>query len=126
MILPASGANLTADANERQPSRTYKLDLQNGRVTGYTDGIEAVKQYVLKQLMTDRFTHQIYSGNIGHEIRVGGSFSSNLEASIKDALLIDDRIDDVQDFQSNATGDKIEVSFNVVTIYGRAEIREVI
>jgi len=119
-------AEQTTDETERQPSRTYRLDIGKGRVRGHVDGIEAVKQFVVKQLLTDRFRHEIYSINIGQEIRVGGEYSADVESMISEALLIDDRVIAIKDFQSTINGDKITVAFTVVSIFGDALIQEAI
>ena len=34
-----------------QPTRTYRLDMEAGRILGMTDGLEAMRQAVLKILL---------------------------------------------------------------------------
>ncbi|HIW31220.1 MAG TPA: DUF2634 domain-containing protein, partial [Candidatus Paenibacillus intestinavium] len=80
----------------QQPSLTWKLDLEKGRITGKTDGHEAVKQAVLKSLQTDRFWYEIYSWDYGHELTnlIGGSpvfVESEARRMISEALMTDDR-----------------------------------
>lgn len=126
MILPTRTTPLTTEEQERQPSRTYNLDLTNNRVTGYIDGIESIKQFVFKQLQTDRFRYLIYSGNVGHEIQYGSGYGADLESHISDALTVDDRIFEINDFRSTVNGDEVVVSFTVVSIFGDVAIREVV
>ncbi|MFF3922661.1 baseplate J/gp47 family protein [Paenibacillus lactis] len=51
-----------------QPSLTYRLNLEEGTLSGQIDGLEAIKQAVAKVLQTRRFEHLIYSSDYGHEL----------------------------------------------------------
>ena len=55
-----------------QPSLTYELNLKEKTIAGYIDGLEAVKQAVVKILQTRRFEHLIYSSNYGQELQSSG------------------------------------------------------
>ncbi|WP_027087408.1 DUF2634 domain-containing protein [Cohnella panacarvi] len=126
MSLPV-GAALAAEWNvQPMPSRTYRIDWARGRVIGMVDDLEAVRQQVYKILRTERFRHVIYSGNIGHSIRVGFGYQAELQTLVAEALLVDDRVKEVIDFRTSVSGDAIEVGFTVVTIYGATMIRGVI
>ena len=59
-----------------QTTRTYKLDIEARRVAGFVDETEAMKQAILKILLTERFDYLIYSWNYGIELNdiVGKSF----------------------------------------------------
>ena len=111
----------------QQPSLTWKLDLEKGKITGKTDGIDAVKQAVLKTLQTDRFWYAIYSFNYGHELTllIGSQpefISSEVTRMIEEALLIDDRITAVKNVETSISGDnQISIRFTVTTIYGSFE-----
>lgn len=52
------------------PSLTYRMDWERKRITGQTDGLEAVQQAAAKILRTDRFEHLIYSSDYGTEWRL--------------------------------------------------------
>lgn len=111
----------------RQPSRTWKLDLERGRISGMTDGLEAVKQSVFKILQTERFVYLIYSANYGTETRrflgsAQGYLESEIKRRIREALLQDDRISDVRDFAFAFDGDSVLVEFTVVSIFGSFQI----
>lgn len=118
---------------KNQPSRTYRLDISKQRVTGYIDGLEAVKQAILLILNTERFRHQIYSWNYGNEISraIGKDFQlaqSNVKRYIKEALLQDERITDVEGFVfENVERNTLAVSFTVHTVFGdlseKAEVK---
>lgn len=110
----------------QQPSRTWKLDFERGRVTGMVDGLEAVKQSVFKILQTERFAFLVYSTNYGVELgRFLGSsqayIQSELKRRIREALMQDDRITDVTDFRVSFNGDTVNVEFTVVSTFGRFE-----
>ena len=86
------------------PTRTYKVDFDAGRVAGFTDETEAMKQAIFKILQTERFSFLIYSWNYGIELNsiVGKSypmFSSEIKRVITEALMVDSRITYVTDFQ---------------------------
>ena len=72
-LIPGQSAgtlSLTVDITPAasQTTRTYKMDLETGRVTGYVDGTEAMRQAILKILLTERFAYLIYSWDYGIEL----------------------------------------------------------
>ena len=67
-MIPSTSGFLTADLQvERQPSKTYKMDLEGNTTRGFTDDLEAMKQVVFKILNTERYVYPIYSWNYGIE-----------------------------------------------------------
>ena len=56
------------------PTRTYQV--KNGRILGWTTGMEAMKQTVEKLLLTERFQNLIYSEHYGVELNrlIGKSY----------------------------------------------------
>ncbi|MGG4193175.1 Protein of unknown function [Paenibacillus sp. cl6col] len=110
-----------------QPTRTYRLDMEAGRILGMTDGLEAMRQAVLKILLTERFEYLIYSPDYGSELRAQIGYSlgfvkSELERTISEALLQDDRILRVGEFAFEQTGDALQVHFKVETVLGKLEM----
>lgn len=107
-----------------QPSRTYRVDWQRKRVQGYTDGTEAMEQAILKILSTERFAYYIYSWNYGTEMsRVWGKsqpvVESELERVLREALLADDRIQEIRDFTLSFVDKRTaSVAFTAVTPMG--------
>jgi hypothetical protein len=127
-MIPKGGALLGGQITKvkQQPSRTYRLDLENGRILGMIDGLDAVRQTVFQILQTERFEHLIFSGNYGSSLTgVAGKdsqfFDSKISRLIREALLQDDRIKDVVDMQVTKKGDEALVTFTVVTQYGEFE-----
>lgn len=115
---------------EEQPSKTYKLDLDAGRIVGYADGLEAVKQAIRKALITPRFKCLIYDDQYGSELKEAISQKDTghdyIEAAvpglIKDTLSQDSRILDASDFSFSFDGGSVEINFTVETIYGAVDI----
>ena len=87
-MLPDNGDDLRQGFTVvRQPSLTYRLDLEEGRVAGRVDGREAVRQAVFLALQTERFAHEIFSPNYGSELNVlGGTAPPLVYAQIKQAV----------------------------------------
>lgn len=120
------GGDLTTIETVDETSRTYGIDFDKGRCTGIIDGLDAVKQAVYKILQTDRFAFLIYDANYGSEIfglqgRSEGYVRSEIARRIREALLTDDRISDIENMQITITGDSALVTFTVVSVYGNFE-----
>lgn len=107
----------------KQPSRTYRMDLNEERIAGYTDQLEAVRQMVYCILNTERYENLIYSWNYGMELKdLYGKpipyIKSELKRRIKEALIQDDRILDVNSFDFKHRGGTLTVRFMVETDCG--------
>ena len=72
------GEDLEVQTAAEAPSRTYKIDFDAGRVGGFCDETEAMKQAIYKIIQTERFAYLIYSWNYGIELDavVGKSYGS--------------------------------------------------
>lgn len=124
----------TLKEEEEQPSLTYKLDFQNKRIFGKTDGINAVNQSIHKAMLTPRFKCLIYDNQYGSEIEdaiIAKDASreyveASIEGFIKDALKPDTRILSVYGFTVEFIEDAVHISFKVDTIFGETEVQEVI
>ena len=106
------------------PTRTYALDVEKNRIKGFTDGLKAMEQAVYKILMTERFKHVIYSFNYGFEFediadRLYPYAYSVIRQHISEALLADDRIIRVYDFNfERGRNHGLLVRFTVTTTEG--------
>lgn len=108
------------------PSKTYKIDFEKGEIYPvFIDGTEALKQAVIKAVKTMRDKYLIYSSDYGCEIYYlkGKSYSKEylqieVPRLIREALIIDDRIEAIENFIVNVIGDELHVSFEVTSIYG--------
>lgn len=105
------------------PSKTYALDSESGRISGYVDELEAVRQAVYKALNTERYMYAGYTDNYGVELRdkIGTRLTyalPEIKRCISEALEWDSRIDSVDGFAFVPGGDSVQVSFIVHSIYG--------
>ena len=113
-----------------QPSRTYGVDFDRGRVVGMVDDTAAMRQAILKIMRTERFSCLIYSWNYGRELNgiFGQSFpvvQSEIRRAVKEALLQDGRVLDVRDITVSLVGRRAaQVSFTAVTVFGEISIDE--
>ena len=132
-MIPATAGFLAKDFEIRQqPTLTYRMQQDCSLVRGYIDGLEAVRQAVYKIIMTERYQYTVYSWNYGIELLdlFGEPVTyvcPELKRRISEALLCDDRIQGVDNFEYDLSRKGIVlVSFTVHTIFGdvRAE-REV-
>lgn len=119
---------------EELPSKTYRLDLDEGRIVGYVDGIDAVNQAIRKAIITPRFKCLIYDNQYGSEIEdaiIAKDASREyteaaIEGFIKDALLPDTRVLSVSNVSVEFEDDGAHISFTAETIYGETEVEEVL
>ncbi len=118
------GENVAVQSAAKAPSRTFKIDFEAGRVGGFCDDTEAMRQAINKILQTERFEYLIYSWNYGIELNsvLGKSyptFASEIKRVIKEALLADSRITDISDFDVKKINKKTaSVKFTADTIFG--------
>lgn len=117
---------------EQQTSRTYRIDWEKGRIVGFVDGLEAVKQAVYLILHTERYEHLIYSTDYGSELKglIGKDqlfVQSEIKRRVREALMQDDRIEDVTNFDFQFNEDTVTVRFTVVTTFGSfTEVTEIV
>jgi|SRR5690606_27396855 len=122
-MIPSTTTVLNAPVEEeQQPSLTWYMDFERGRIIGMADDIRALRQTVFQILQTDRFRYLIYSFDYGHEVSslIGENpmlVESEVTRMITEALTQDDRINDVQNVHITMQGDSILVNFDVISIY---------
>lgn len=109
-----------------EPTFTWKIDFENKRVIGYTDEIEAMKQAIYLILNTERYRHEIYDWNYGIELsdlfgKDKAYVYPELKRRIREALMADDRITDVTDFEFESNRNTILARFTVNTVFGDTE-----
>ena len=117
------------ETEEIQTSRTYKIS--GNKIQGFVDGLEALKQAIYKVLNTERYEYPIYSFNYGIELEnlIGKDpvyVQIELKRRIRECLLRDDRITEVDNFKFEFNGDQLKCTFDVHSIFGNLTIsREV-
>ena len=119
-------------ADSGQATKTYKMDLSTGRVTGYVDGTDAMRQAILKILLTERFTYLIYSWNYGIELNgVFGRSTQTLTGEarriVQEALLADSRITGITNFSVVQLDRRtISIQFTAETIFGEIPVERAV
>jgi hypothetical protein len=124
-MIPSTVGFLKQDFKvEKQPCFTYKMNPDRNLICGYTDELDAVKQAVYKILMTERYQYVMYSWNYGIELLdlFGEPVTYvclELKRRISEALLQDDRIEEVDGFMFEfPQKGVVHVSFRVHTVFG--------
>ena len=108
----------------------YGVDFETGQLTGAkVNGAEAVKVWIWKCLMTERFLFPVYSWRYGSELRryVGKYktdeyLKTDLRLAIEDALLINKKISAITNFKATLVKDRLNISFTAKTVYGVVRI----
>ncbi|CEP39556.1 phage-like element PBSX protein [[Clostridium] sordellii] len=118
--------------NSVQSSKTYKLDSFNGRITRKIDELESIKQAVFKILQTERFENVIYDANYGVELagfigKPKDFVKNDIERTIKDALLADERILNIESFNIiDEVKDNFKIEFKINSIFGNIDFESVV
>ena len=125
-LTPAQASNPDSLANigqeEQLPSYTWYFDLKEKVLSGTCDGKTAVMQSIYLTLFTDRYKWLIHDWDYGHELTSLFGMPRTyvipeIERLVKEALIQDDRIDDVFNFHFEQGNDRVSlfVSFDVKT-----------
>ncbi|KIN52423.1 DUF2634 domain-containing protein [Bacillus subtilis] len=123
------------DSEVIETSQTYKIDFENGRITNeMITGLEAIRQFVYLSLHTERYAYSVFNHDIGNELQDILADNETTDAYkkmeiprlIEEALIYDDRVSSVSDFEIEKQGDSFHVSFTVETDEGKLEIEEVL
>ena len=121
-MIPKSSINIELSPEESiETSRTYKIS--GNKIQGFTDELEALQQAIYKVLNTERYEYPIYSFNYGIELEnlLGKDqvyIQIELKRRIRECLLQDDRITEVDNFRFEVAGDSIKCTFDVHSIFG--------
>ncbi|WP_270942521.1 DUF2634 domain-containing protein [Romboutsia lituseburensis] len=110
-----------------QPSKTFQI--KENRIIGICDKLDALKQSIDLILSIERYKYPIYSWNYGIELNdLYGEHISyvipELERRIKESLLQDDRIKDVDSFTFKITKNTVYTTFLVHSIYGDISVEK--
>lgn len=126
-MLPLNDKDILRINESTEPSNTFFIDFEKGRISGFIDEKEAVKQAIMLILNTERYKFLIYSWNYGAELEalIGTHpdiVEDEAERLISEALLQDDRITTVYDFEFSRNRDTLLVNFKVDSIYGDIDV----
>lgn len=105
------------------PSLTFKMNYDPHTIVGTIDTIKAVGQSVFLRLNVERYQWLIYSWNYGVEFAdlIGKPVDfclSEIKRRIREALLQDDRITAVENFEFEVKKNMVLTTFTVVSIFG--------
>ena len=124
-MIPSTNSILLTELEiETQPSKNYKMNIERNIINGFCDELEAMVQVIYKILNTERYQHVIYSWDYGIELLdlYGEPLSyvcPELQRRIEEALIQDDRITSVDDFEFDVSEKRtVKTTFTVHTIYG--------
>ena len=112
-----------ATQGDTMPSKTYKIDWENGRIDGFIDGADAIAQSAELAITTERYTWHTYSWDYGSEIYtlIGKNDAyvvSEMKRMIEDSLSTDSRIKGISDYEFTKTDKGISCSFKLKTTAG--------
>ena len=133
-ILPSFMQTQIADraqtASVIEIPKEYGIDFTTGQLTGQiVEGIEAIKVWIWNCLHTQRFRYPIYSWDYGADLEqyIGQSvteefLNADCEDEIREALLINPNITDIDDFEVTFYNGSLSISFTAVTKFGETEV----
>lgn len=124
-MIPTTNNELQEDLEfEEMPGLGFRMNLRNETIIGLVDEVESIKQAIFMTLNTERYDYLIYSWDYGVEFKdlFGEPVTfacPEIERRISEALMMDERIVDVNsfDFDYSKKG-IIHVTFTVDTLYG--------
>lgn len=108
------------------PSKDFALDTSNAKINGTVEDLEQLKQAIYFILNTERYEYLIYSWDYGVELSdlIGQPDSyviPEIERRVTEALMQDNRINNVSGFAFEKNKNKMHVTFVVTTIFGNIE-----
>jgi hypothetical protein len=123
MALLPDISDMTGLAAISQPSKSYQMQIDDERIRGTVDDLAAVEQACYKILNTERYKYVIYSWNYGVELQdlFGKPLPyvfAELPRRITEALMQDDRVEEVADFELSNNGGDVLAKFTVMTQAG--------
>jgi len=122
-MIPSTNTLTTQLQQISIPTNTHKIIYDKNRVSDYTDRLEAMRQAVYLILNTERYKYPIYNWQYGVELLdlIGQQMTyviPTLRQRITDALMQDDRILQVTNFEFEQNRNKLHCKCLVNTIYG--------
>ena len=130
-MIPNISVLTTPIVEVEHPTKTYNAvideklvignEIYRNRIDSFVDELPAIEQAIYMILGTERYKFPIYSWDYGVElVDLYGQpmpyVIAELPRRIKEALLTDDRITDVVDFEFETHGKKLHTTFDVVIV----------
>ena len=110
--------------------REYEFDFNTGHFTGkFLEGKEALKMWIYKAFLTNRYIYPIYSWDYGQDLEelIGQDYEydyikSEVERRVQECLMINEHVKRCSNFDISLINDQIKVSFIVDTTFGEVTI----
>ena len=117
--------------DDPEPSLTYKIDFDTGRVIGKCDGEEALVQSIKMALATPKSKYVIFSLDYGSELPdlIGSDprYALSIIEHMIEECLDDDRIESLSDFDAEIGDDNdLIVGFTVHSTVGDFDMESVV
>jgi hypothetical protein len=117
--------------NKDETVKEYGIDFDTGQLTGsVVFGFEAIKVWAWLALNTERYQYPIYPWDYGSEYYelIGQKYSAAYTTSLtrqmtEDCLKVNPHIKGINDFTCQKDGDKLLISFSLVTDMGEGELK---
>lgn len=116
-----------------EPSLTWRLDFEKGRIHGMLDEEDAVIQFAQKALSTARNRYLIYTDDYGSELDeligedvTDAYLDAEIPRMIRDALIYDDRVDEVSEIRYERKDSDLFITMVLETIYGDIETEVIV
>lgn len=112
---------------EQQNTQTFGITLPTNIIVSKIDGLDALRQSIYLKLSIEADQYIIYPYTYGIKLLDLFGMPSYyvvavLPNRIKEALMDDDRITDISDFEFEVNKNKVYVKFVVHSIYGDTDI----
>ena len=124
-LIPSDESDMLLNTNMQD--YTYSINFQTETIDGMCDGLKALEQSIYHILSTQRYEYVIYDRDYGIELKdlIGKSptyVCAVIKGRIEEALLYDNRIKSVENFEIIKGKNYIEVKFDVISKYGKSEV----
>lgn len=112
----------------------YGINFDTGQLSGkIVEGVEALKVWAWKALQTPRYRYYVYSWDYGQEYEdmIGKGYSeeymkAELERMTEECLLQNPYITGIENFEYEKTGDRVTLSFTMITNLGDTEVETIV
>ncbi len=122
-----------SDTEEVQPITTYneyEFDFNTNTLTGkILEGKTALKMWIYKAFLTNRYIYPIYSWDYGQDLDelIGQGYEndyikSEVERRVQECVMINEHIKGCHSFEINLINDSLQISFIVDTTFGEVAI----
>ena len=118
------------ESEEVVPPHDYGINFDRGALTGVqVEGLPALREWAANALLTPRGRYEIFSDDFGSELEtlIGNVYSpAYIEAEsrrmVEECLTVHPNITGIDDFKAGLDGDRLDLTFTLITEYGDTEL----